>query len=183
MPGASAISVCMQLLQRSGPWWKKRVVPVSGKPAARLSSSKRTASTEMCVSNLFASLQLVYLSRMCASVSFMPSPKGPTWQKASFLGFVATSLAPSMAAQGGKVLPTSAAACQDGPVNRKGGSPSEQPSGECILTWFKSPSMGRGPSLAGGTCCLTSADAVIFCIFLPRWSWWRKPWPLVFCSQ
>ena len=58
-------------------------------------------------------VQRGHLSCVGASVSFLLSPRGLTWQKASSPVLAALCLAPSLAAWGGNASSASAAACQD----------------------------------------------------------------------
>ena len=48
----------------------------------------------------------------------------------------------------------------------KGGSSSEQPRGECVLSGLWSPSVGQGPTWTAGTRSRTSSEPLLFCSLL-----------------
>jgi len=115
---ASATRLCIQLPQGSGPWWKMKLACQSQANVLHACHAWRERPPPGRVSGAFLSpcawwVQRGHLSCVAASGSFLLSPKGLTWWKASSPDLAASCLAPSFSPWGGKAS-ASAAACQDG---------------------------------------------------------------------
>lgn len=145
---ASATRPCIQLPQGSGPWWKMKLVCQSQANVLHACHPLRERPPLGRVSG--ATLRLVGpkgTSLLCGCKWLLPPfPQGSHLVD----GFFSTSccLVPgSQLVRMGRESFFLLCSSLPGWLSetRKGGSSSEQPRGHCLLTWFKSASMGQGP--------------------------------------